>query len=278
MKPYYLIGIGLVVGTVVLFFIFQSMNISQKKQTDNNQVSDIITSNAIKDTPASPIEFPFKYLVVPGKDALDTVNKYKFNNSYPTTPIIMGGNNQITMLTDVMEYNESTPEEIIKGALEINVMDFFKEREEQDSEIFNDPEIVGVWPDNVQTSNQLTAYTDILTGKPLEEVYIGLVPTVNSYETPAYLKYGGWNACPGPEQHVALMKYWHEKYGANIISITGDTIECTVDNPPKTKEEAMVLAREQFLYCEDIVTQGCGSISALAGTLLNAKYWFFWWD
>lgn len=274
MKPYLLIGLALILIIVIIIFIVVSKNFDHKNKIENNQTSK---ETSIKSTITS-IEFPFKYIVVPGKDALDTVKKYKSDSLSPVTPIIMGGNEQISMLTDAIEYNESTLDEILKGALEININNFLKEREEEDSEIVNDPEILGEWSDNVKPSNQLAAYTDILTGKPLKEVYVGLVPTIKSYEVPAYIKFGGWNACPDPEQHVALMKYWNEKYGANIISITGDTIECTVDNPPTTKEEAMALAREQFLYCEDIVTQGCGSISALAGTLLNAKYWYFWWD
>ena len=40
----------------------------------------------------------------------------------------------------------------------------------------------------------------------------------------------------------------------------------------------MALAWEQFLFCEDIVSQGVETISNLGATLLNSPYWFFWWD
>jgi hypothetical protein len=40
----------------------------------------------------------------------------------------------------------------------------------------------------------------------------------------------------------------------------------------------MALAWEQYWYCLDIVDQGVGSVSALAATLLNSTYWYFWWD
>jgi hypothetical protein len=41
---------------------------------------------------------------------------------------------------------------------------------------------------------------------------------------------------------------------------------------------ADLLAREQYLYCSDIVWQGVGSVSNLSKTLLNSNYWYFWWD
>jgi hypothetical protein len=95
---------------------------------------------------------------------------------------------------------------------------------------------------------------------------------------PALLGFGGWNSSPAPEEHVALLKYWNEKYGADIITVTNDTIECTVSRPPATREQALELAREQFIYCSDIVYQGTETLSALAASLQRGKTWFFWWD
>ena len=40
----------------------------------------------------------------------------------------------------------------------------------------------------------------------------------------------------------------------------------------------MDLAWEQYLYCQDIVVQGCETIANLAATLLNSPFWYFWWD
>ena len=44
------------------------------------------------------------------------------------------------------------------------------------------------------------------------------------------------------------------------------------------KKARYALAREQFAYCDDIVTQGVGSIDALADGLRGSKSWYFWWD
>ena len=35
---------------------------------------------------------------------------------------------------------------------------------------------------------------------------------------------------------------------------------------------------EQYRYCIDIVDQGVTSVSALAAILMEAPYWYFWWD
>jgi hypothetical protein len=63
-----------------------------------------------------------------------------------------------------------------------------------------------------------------------------------------------------------------------VACVSGDVIEMTVARPPMTKEAAMELAKEQFLYCPDIVYQGTESVEALAAGLLDARVWFFWWD
>lgn len=264
--------LALILVIVIITFMIINRKSDGKYKARNIQMPK---ETSVESTHTAVNEFPFEVIIVPGKDALGTVEKYKSGNFSSTIPVIM---RDLERLSGEIEYYQLTPDEILQDALEINIDDFFKERENLLKEIYGEYDIMGEWVDDIEPRNYITSYLDFRTGEPLNEVHIGLIPTNNSYEIPAYVKYGGWNACPMPEEHVAIMKYWNEKYGAKIISITGDTIGCVVDNPPTTKEEAMALAREQFLYCDDIVTQGCESISILAGTLLNARYWEFWWD
>jgi len=68
------------------------------------------------------------------------------------------------------------------------------------------------------------------------------------------------------------------EYGAQITGVSGEVIECIVSNPPRDQAAAIELAWQQYWYCDDIVEQGCESISNLAATLLNSPYWYFWWD
>jgi hypothetical protein len=78
--------------------------------------------------------------------------------------------------------------------------------------------------------------------------------------------------------HVAFLKRWHEAWGAEVVGIAGDVVEMEVARPPKDRAAALALAREQFLYCADIVHQGVGSLEALGAILLGGKVWYFWWD
>jgi hypothetical protein len=63
-----------------------------------------------------------------------------------------------------------------------------------------------------------------------------------------------------------------------VAGISEDVVEAAVPLPPQTMEAALILAREQYAYCDDIVSQGCGTIEHLAELLVNRPTWYFWWD
>jgi hypothetical protein len=137
--------------------------------------------------------------------------------------------------------------------------------------------IHGPWP-AISPSNSFVAPFDALTHEPVERIWIALIPIAQSWEAAAAIEFGAWNECPSPEEHVVVMRYWFERWGAEPVAITSDTVEMLVDKPPHSQVEALALANEHFAYCEDIVTQGVGTIEALAATLLDGQTWFFWWD
>jgi hypothetical protein len=105
-----------------------------------------------------------------------------------------------------------------------------------------------------------------------------LIRMEHTYEVPAYLGLGGWNECPAPEIQVAVCREWQKAYKAVPGCITGDVIEFLVSAPPQTEPEAMTLAADQWIYCEDIVGQGTQSIRKLAIEIWKSRTWFFWWD
>lgn len=158
--------------------------------------------------------------------------------------------------------------------------------EEQCDELLDDGEplealtqsILGEWKDNVIPNHDFTIARDILSQKPLKTVVIALIPTQICWHVPAYLKFGNWNDCPAPEIHVCLMKLWHERYGAELVGITNDTVEMRVAKPPLNRNDALALAKEQYLYCYDIVAQGTQTLNILAAILLQGSAWYFWWD
>lgn len=153
------------------------------------------------------------------------------------------------------------------------------------SDILKQPSIedyeapVGDWPsEHAAASSGPSGTVDLRTGKPLDHVHILLIPTDKSWEVPAYLRWGNWNACPPPEYHVLALKAWHERYGAELVGISGDTMDLHVARPPQSRDAALALAREQYRYCSDIVDQGVGTLAALADGLMGEPWWFFWWD
>jgi len=114
-----------------------------------------------------------------------------------------------------------------------------------------------------------------LEGGPAEVV---LVRVEHSYEVLAHLGFGGWNDCPSPELQVAVLREWHKEYNAVPACITGDVLECAVVKRPQTEGEAMKLAAEQWIFCDDIVSQGTETVRRLAMEIWRSPNWFFWWD
>lgn len=138
---------------------------------------------------------------------------------------------------------------------------------------------LGEWPDPDGNDDLgLTVATDPVSGKVKDKVHILLLPTARSWEVPAYLRWGNWNACPPPEYHVAALREWHDRFGADLVGINGDTMNVRVRTRPKDRGRSLALARDLYGYCPDIVDQGVETIAALAATLMGSDWWYLWWD
>jgi hypothetical protein len=127
-------------------------------------------------------------------------------------------------------------------------------------------------------SNEFVVPFDLVSGDPLPEVRIALLPVDEGWKAPAILPWGRYNENPAPPVHTAVLRDWDRRYGAELVAMTGDTLELSVKRPPTTDQAALALAREQFGYAPDIVQQGTGDVATLAAILKNARAWFFWWD
>lgn len=179
-----------------------------------------------------------------------------------------------------------SPQSVLAAAEQLDASAWFAARmdqlpgpdEEDDDEWAEFAEEMGLpAPGDVQVARFATPY-DVLSQQPLEHVLLALVPTTQGWEAAAYLLFGGWNACPDPEEQVAIHKYWHARYGAEPVAITNDIVEMRVARPPIDDDAALVLAQEQFLYCDDIVYQGVMTLENLKLSVLKAPIWYFWWD
>lgn len=111
---------------------------------------------------------------------------------------------------------------------------------------------------------------------PYPLVPIAMIPSDVPWKVPAYLNITGDD--PPPQVHVAIMKHWYERWGAELVGLTAGSAEMRVLSPPTTHEAAFALAREQYVYCPDLVEQDTGSILVLAQLLLRSPVWWFWWD
>ena len=221
--------------------------------------------------------FPHELIRVPGTDAVFQALAWREVWRGSFTPVVLGPKNDFDMIADVWDEVKESPQDFIQRAQAVNLPAWLEKRLGESSPL-EDLTDESAWNMVTAASGDFATVTNSSSGKPYPWVWVAKVPTTQPCEVPAWLKLGGWNACPNTEEHVALWRQWQEKYGAEILCVTGDVIEATVARPPEDKEACYVLAREQFAYCDDIVTQGVGTIDALAASLRGSKSWFFWWD
>lgn len=193
-------------------------------------------------------------------------------------PILLGGEEDIEEYTydswNSWDGGGQTPERVIEAGVQLDARIWVQERLTE----LGHGAPRGPWPEDVPPFDTFTIPYDLHTWKPLPTVYIALVPTRHGWQAPAFLLYGGWNACPNPEQHVCMLKYWAETYGAEPVGMALSRVELRVNRPPTNRERALDLAQEQYAYCEDIVDQGTETLDVLAAGLLNGTSWYFWWD
>jgi hypothetical protein len=222
------------------------------------------------------MKYPYEVIRVPGNQTLNKLQELRARGN--GIPVIMGNEETFGRVVENMKYNNSlTVEQLLEAARRIDPAIWFREEQEDVPE--DAPISTGEWPEGRESpNNDIIAYLDISTLVPYPETILSVIPASESWMVPCYLRIGNWNAVPSAEVHAALLKYWSNKYGAEVVSVADDVIEMTVERPPATRDGAMGLAREHYTYCPDIVNQGVGSIEMLAATLFNATVWYFWWD
>jgi len=224
----------------------------------------------------------FTTVKIAGADALRVLDEYRAQ--YPATrqyPFLIGDAEDLELLQEYIEEEAHDPAEILRASLEVDPSAWIAERRasiEEDFDGLDDAEIVGEWPDGEVGETEIGLHKDVITGEIKPEVYLGLATVDEPWQLPAILNYGNWNDCPPPEVHAAFHRDWLRKYGAEIVGMSNDVVQCVVKNPPHDREAAMELAWEHYWYCSDVVEQGCGSIANLAAALLDSPCWYFWWD
>jgi len=109
--------------------------------------------------------------------------------------------------------------------------------------------------------------------------WIVLIQAAGGYEVPGLTGWasdGSWHVTPADA--VAILRHWHDRYGAELVAMWPGVQELAVSRPPVDPAAAMAVAREQYAYCPDVISQGAGSLADLMAIQVRARRWFFWWD
>ena len=223
-------------------------------------------------------EFPFPLVPVRGAEA---VTEWRRLNAAwrreGASAVLLGDAEEVANRAETLAEGSGSAEAILTLAQSRTAEEFFARRRQEcgEAEDLNQSE---PWPKKCTPASEVSAHLEVLSRKPKPVVYLAKLPTTRPWEIPAYLQAGGWNDCPAPEDQVIALRHWTEKYGVEIYAITDDIMECFVEHPPQTQAAALELAREQFLFCTDIVYQGVESLTLLAACLKDGSTWYFWWD
>jgi hypothetical protein len=108
---------------------------------------------------------------------------------------------------------------------------------------------------------------------------VALVPVVSPWQVPLALHYGGWNEYPTPAEHAAILRYFHTRYGAELVAMTATTAEFTVGRPPANRLDAVQLAWEYRNYNDgEYDFYFADTLTDLAASLQGTTVWRAWWD
>lgn len=233
---------------------------------------------------------PFERVAVPGAEAMAAWRRLR--DAGRGYPVVVGDEEALGRIAEhyVMDDPAHNPNvrvrrpgaaEVIEAAGRLRIPQDLSAWQGEvfglDGEVFTPPE--GAWPQiPAGAAEGPSVARNVSSGAFLPEVFILLVPAAEGYEVPAYLKWGGWNACPPDAYHVAVLRSWHQRFGAELVGLGFDRMNLMVGRPPDSREAALELAREEYLYCPDSIDQGAGSVAARAAQLMNSRWWDLWWD
>ena len=110
------------------------------------------------------------------------------------------------------------------------------------------------------------------------KVQLALVPAKGGWELPALLAWpGGEGLDIGGPEHLSVLHFWYEAYGAEVVAMGLEQLECLVTQPPDDARGAFELAVQHYAYCPALMDNLAPAMGALAATLFG-RHWFFDWS
>jgi Domain of unknown function (DUF4253) len=102
----------------------------------------------------------------------------------------------------------------------------------------------------------------------------------------AHAQTGLWPFLVGPDRneedrqahHVAVLRGWQERYGAELVTLARDHMELLVGRPPRDPATMVQVAVELLRYCPDLDVLGAGMVTVLANEVVPCRRWSLWWD
>ncbi|MFB7368304.1 DUF4253 domain-containing protein [Streptomyces sp. NPDC056222] len=112
--------------------------------------------------------------------------------------------------------------------------------------------------------------------------WLNFVPARGGYEVPVVLPYligtGNWygygDRLLALADDAALLRRWHEQWGAELFLAQGAHMELVVDRPPLDPRAAAQAATELFGYCSDTVQDP----QRVGDGMVRSTMWSLWWD
>lgn len=212
-----------------------------------------------------PAADPFPIITASESEVLATIARLRAEGA--ALPVAIGDDAALAAAREAWRQDRRKPATIIAAAARQKTLG-----EEVAANRRLDPEWelpAGRWP------SETPAYEESLHGisdKPL--VHIAMLPVEDPSEAPAWLKFGGFNGCPPPERHVAILRRWREEYGAELMACGPDSLTLRVSRGPASRKEAIDLARQLCAYAD----YDLNNYSELAAELMATRLWYFWWD
>ncbi|WP_406482342.1 DUF4253 domain-containing protein [Streptomyces sp. NBC_01615] len=108
--------------------------------------------------------------------------------------------------------------------------------------------------------------------------WLHFVPARGGYEVPVMLPGlirtgNGTHYLPSADD-AALLRRWHEQWGAELYFASGSYLELVIDRPPLDPRSAAQAATELMGYCEDTVEDP----RAAGDGMVRSTTWTLWWD
>lgn len=100
---------------------------------------------------------------------------------------------------------------------------------------------------------------------------VALVEAEHGWQVPTLLAYGDRNECPPPAVHGAVLRHWHQRYGAELVCLERSALELLVARPPRTEMEALAFAWEYATYSDGMDLYQADAIPDLAASLIKRR-------